>query len=285
MLKTCFKILMIDRSNMHLKKKSHYFWAGVYKPALCSNKISFKLRIRVFQALISSIFLYNSELWSLSKAQNNKMDVFQRMFLRQIVRNRKISNNEIYKLCNIEPWSNEIKRRRLKWFGHLVRLPENVPAKQALAEARKPYQKISGGQPTTWLSTIKTDLSEMNYNLKEAFEIAYDIDIYTRVTLYTAGHLHTAVPHCSHSRAPIVHTVVPRENNEHGCVYLRCRAVCKLPGCVEGHPWYTQLVCHTMARIKSPSRLTAQAPSEGRNGRAWTTTPCGTYLLCAKLIP
>ena len=57
-----------------------------------------------------------------------------------------------------------------------------------------------------------------------------------RVTLYTAGHLHTAVPHCSHSRAPLVHTAVPRENNEHGCVYLRCRAVCKLPGCVEGHP-------------------------------------------------
>ena len=39
-----------------------------------------------------------------------------------------------------------------------------------------------------------------------------------------------------HSRAPIVHIAVHRENNEHGCVYLRCRAVCKLPGCVEGHP-------------------------------------------------
>ena len=59
----------------------------------------------------------------------------------------------------------------------------------------------------------------------------------SRVTLYTAGHFHTAVPHCWHSRAPIVHTAVPRENNEHGCVYLRCTAVCKLPGCVEGHPW------------------------------------------------
>ena len=56
-----------------------------------------------------------------------------------------------------------------------------------------------------------------------------------RVTLYTAGHLHTAVPHCSHSHAPIVHPAVPQENNEHGCVYLRCRAVCKLPGCIEGH--------------------------------------------------
>ena len=68
---------------------------------------------------------------------------------------------------------------------------------------------------------------------------ARSIPTYTRVTLYTAWHLHTAVSHCSHSRAPIVHTAVPRENNEHGCVYLRCRAVCKLPGCVEGHPWYS----------------------------------------------
>ena len=41
-----------------------------------------------------------------------------------------------------------------------------------------------------------------------------------------------------HSRA----LAVPRENNEHGCVYLRCRAVCKLPGCAEGHPWSWQLV-------------------------------------------
>ena len=43
----------------------------------------------------------------------------------------------------------------------------------------------------------------------------------------------TAVP-------PIVHTAVSRENNEHGCVYLRCKAVCKLPGYVEGHPWLCQ---------------------------------------------
>ena len=42
---------------------------------------------------------------------------------------------------------------------------------------------------------------------------------------------------------PIVHTAVPGENNEHGCVYLRCRAVCKLPDCVEGHPWNSPVHC------------------------------------------
>ena len=46
---------------------------------------------------------------------------------------------------------------------------------------------------------------------------------------------------------PIVHTAVPplftqpcpgRTMPTALCVYLRCRAVCKLPGYVEGHPWY-----------------------------------------------
>ena len=74
-----------------------------------------------------------------------------------------------------------------------------------------------------------------------------------RVTLYTAGHLHTAVPHCSHSRAPIVHTAVRRENNEHGCVYLRCRAVCKLPGCVEGHPWIGSVAYYSSERYENNS--------------------------------
>ena len=88
--------------------------------------------------------------------------------------------------------------------------------------------------PITW-NAFKQD-SDFSYFLFTRICIDRNCTLQPRVTLYTAGHLHTAVPHCSHSRAPIVHTAVPRENNEHGCVYLRCRAVCKLPGCVEGHP-------------------------------------------------
>ena len=92
-------------------------------------------------------------------------------------------------------------------------------------------------------TTIRTFVDFRTFSSSHKFSIPN-----TRVTLYTAGHLHTAVPYCSHSRAPIVHTAVPRENNEHGCVYLRCRAVCKLPGCVEGHPWIwvKNLYCHLL---------------------------------------
>ena len=112
-----------------------------------------------------------------------------------------------------------------------------------------PGKRLTGPQWAKWIHSGKPALVFTNF-FEEWFHDATktmekNTNTYgvitvmpqSRVTLNTAGHLHTAVPHCSHSRAPIVHTAVPRENNEHGCVYLRCTAVCKLPGCVEGHPW------------------------------------------------
>ena len=84
------------------------------------------------------------------------------------------------------------------------------------------------------------------------------VDLRPTLTLITGDPLHSRAlahsrAHCSHSRAPIVHTAVPRENNEHGCVYLRCRAVCKLPGCVEGHPClYTTLYSPSATLLGNP---------------------------------
>ena len=94
--------------------------------------------------------------------------------------------------------------------------------------------RLCRGSPVSKRIINKLDHSEALVTVQAIWTI-------TGLTLYIAGHLHTAVLHCSHSRAPIVHTAVPRENIEHGCVYLRCRAVCKLPGCVEGHPWIKKL--------------------------------------------
>ena len=42
------------------------------KKVLCSKEISLRIRIRVFVALISSVFLYNSELWTLSSKETKK---------------------------------------------------------------------------------------------------------------------------------------------------------------------------------------------------------------------
>ena len=66
------------------------------KQVLCSKKISLNIRVRIFIALIASIFLYNCELWTLSYKAKQKIDTFQRKFLRQIVRSRWMKNSVLY---------------------------------------------------------------------------------------------------------------------------------------------------------------------------------------------
>ena len=70
---------------------------NIYKPILSSNEISFKIRIRALQALISGTF----QLWVvvLSKAQKNKLNIFPRIFMWHIIR----------KKYTVKPVYNEIE--------------------------------------------------------------------------------------------------------------------------------------------------------------------------------
>ena len=63
-------------------------------------------RIRIFKTFIESVFLYNSELWTLTKAQEQLIDTIQRKFLRKILDihwPEVISNEDLYNRTNIKP--------------------------------------------------------------------------------------------------------------------------------------------------------------------------------------
>ena len=97
-----------------------------YKHILTDKKLDAKTRMRVFNAYITSVFMYNTEIWTINKKTVNTIDVFQRNLYREMLKIKwpnKISNEELYKRCTSEPWSIRIARRRpLTWVGHLHRL-------------------------------------------------------------------------------------------------------------------------------------------------------------------
>ena len=124
------------------------------------------------EAYISSIFLYNSELWTLTKELEDEIDVFQRRLLKQILGvyyPRTITNKYLYEKTNLQPWSQTIRVRRLRWLGHVLRLPQSSPASIALKEALRIVNKPRGGPIATWLSLVKKQLVQLNV---PDFEIA-----------------------------------------------------------------------------------------------------------------
>lgn len=129
-----------------------------------SKKVSLATKVRLLKSHVQSIFLYNSEIWTVTKKLESEIDVFQRNLLRQILNikwPKKITNDKLYKITKQKPWSKEVKRRRLNWFGHLMRLPEQTPAKRALREYQRCVRKPRGKTKTTWLDVIDKDMSKI----------------------------------------------------------------------------------------------------------------------------
>ena len=56
------------------------------KTILENKHVSTEVKMRIFNAYVSSIFMYNNELWTLTQAMNHEIDVYQRMFLRKIMK-------------------------------------------------------------------------------------------------------------------------------------------------------------------------------------------------------
>ena len=102
------------------------------------------MKIRTFNTFASSVFLYNSELWGVTATLENKINSFQRRLLRQAINVRwpkKISNKDLYEKTKQEEWSKTIKRRRLNWIGHFLRLSENTLVRKAFYEGLQPEKR------------------------------------------------------------------------------------------------------------------------------------------------
>ena len=133
-----------------------------------SSRISIELKLKSFNTYVASIFLYNSELWTLTKSAEDKIDSFHTRQLRYVIGitwPKIISNKNLYDMTKAEKWSRTVKRRRLNWLGHLMRLPEDSPAYKSLVNFLQPCQKPVGRCTTTWMSIIKKDLQSANIHL------------------------------------------------------------------------------------------------------------------------
>jgi hypothetical protein len=142
-----------------------------------SRDISTKTKVRVYEALVLSVLLYNSETWTLKGSDEARLRVFEMSVLRRIcgvsLRDR-WRNEEIKTRLEVEhDIVEKIRRRRLSYFGHVSRMkPERIPA-------RVLHGWIHGSRPRgrprkRWMDSVEEDFEERGVTLLQACRIAAD---------------------------------------------------------------------------------------------------------------
>ena len=140
------KVLAINSAN----KLKHLF---------LSKDVTISVKTTLFKSYITPIFLYNSELWTLTNNMQRKVDFFQRRIIRAFVLNVRwptiVKNEEIFTKTKLEPWSIITGKRRLKWFGKIAQMNPSTSARSALHYALEEFRRPRGRSPKTWLSIMK----------------------------------------------------------------------------------------------------------------------------------
>ena len=106
-----------------------------FKKVWLNSKITLQKKLKVYEAQVVSVIMYNASCWAAPAAVMEKLDICHRKHLRAIMNIRypsMISNNTLYERCNTVPLSKRAELARWKMFGHVLRSPENSPAQSAL---------------------------------------------------------------------------------------------------------------------------------------------------------
>ena len=141
------------------------------------RRLDIDIKMRAFNAYTSSVFLYNSETWTVNKTTADSLDSYHRRLMRNAINIRwpnKISTTELYNRTQQTPWSKTITKRRVRLYGHLMRLPEDTPVRKAMVEYDRPLKMARGAPKFTWNKNIENYLSQLCLDKKAAAEIAQD---------------------------------------------------------------------------------------------------------------
>ena len=143
-----------------------------------SNIYSLRTKIRLFKTLVRPVLLYGAECWRMTKLDLGRVSAFHNRCLRRICRifwPNIISDKDLYIKTGCSGIGVEIKRRRLKLLGHVLRMPPSRIPKVALKWT--PAGKRRPGRPrTTWRRTVGAELGEMGLSWGQAEMAARDRD-------------------------------------------------------------------------------------------------------------
>ena len=118
-----------------------------------------KTKMKLYKTLVLPVLLYGCETSKVTKSDEKKLDGFQFNCLRKIVKNRwqqMVTNERIMEMSKIQRVSDEIRRRRWNWIGHVARRGMDDDRNVALGWKPEGHRRV--GRPNmTWRRMIEKE--------------------------------------------------------------------------------------------------------------------------------
>ena len=159
---------MAEEVMIRISAASKCSWA--IKSILGSKLLSWATKVQAYTSIIRPIATYACETWSLTKDVERMLLVFERRILRRIfgpVRDAETGewrirhNVELVELSGLAPITSYISSQRLRWAGHVARLPDGSLVKEVARGT--PFGRRPPGRPRQrWSDNVIADLAALD---------------------------------------------------------------------------------------------------------------------------
>ena len=173
MCKSLGSLLCSTTDIKHRINLAHAAFSTFSRLWLQGRRIPLDRRLRVYDAQVVSVLLYNCSSWAAPQNVMEKLNTCHRKHLRSILNiswpKGVISNVELYRRCGVQPLLERVRKARWTLFGHVLRMDDNCPASLALRYAVSTLEFLRGrrGRPHCNLfSFLVSDLSKHSLSLK-----------------------------------------------------------------------------------------------------------------------
>ncbi|VDO19197.1 unnamed protein product [Heligmosomoides polygyrus] len=143
-------------------------YTGILRDCRCSRTLNNKL----YRTVVRPALLYGSECWALGKAQERQLHAAEMRMLRWAcgwTRRDRVRNEDVRAVMNTAPIQLKMREQCLRWYGHVLRRPEDHPTRLAL-DFEAPGKRPRGAPRKRWKDVIKRDLAEVGASADDAFD-------------------------------------------------------------------------------------------------------------------
>ncbi|KAI8493069.1 hypothetical protein Bbelb_290730 [Branchiostoma belcheri] len=141
-----------------------------------SSALKQKTKLRIYNSNVRSVLLYAAETWRTNKKIESRLRGFEGRCLRRILKihwEQRITNKEVSRRTGIPNIVVEVKHRRWKWLGHILRMNKNRHPYVALRWT--PQGKRKRGRPLgTWRRTVEEEMKAAKKTWHEIGWLAQD---------------------------------------------------------------------------------------------------------------
>ena len=153
-------------------------------PLLKHSDIPMGTKSKIINSIFTPSLKYQCQTWTMTKPLERKMTTCEMRCIRTAVnktRRDMIPNTKIREMVGTKSIHHHIQQQRIKWFGHLTRLPIHHPAQRAY-NTRFSGRKARGRPRKTWINGVTETLSLYNIPPAQAFRRAAEQRLFLPAT-------------------------------------------------------------------------------------------------------